>query len=106
MQQILEEFESVKYLTVMVDISDHKNLKLVPVLFRYFTPEKRVQNKVIEFHNLKGKTADLLTTYTTNVLHKYKLLDKIIAFCGDNCNTNLGGGGVLQGEEQTMFLPS
>jgi hypothetical protein len=40
MQQILEELESVKYLTVMVDTSDHKSLKLVPVPVRYFTPEK------------------------------------------------------------------
>jgi hypothetical protein len=46
---------------------------------------------VFEFHNLKGKTADVLTTYVMNVLNKYKLSHKIIAFCGDNCNTNFGG---------------
>jgi hypothetical protein len=90
MQQILEEMESVKYLTVMVDTSNHKNLKLVPVIVRYFTPEKRVQTKVIEFHNLKGETTHVLMTYIMNVLHKYKLRDKIIVFCGDNCNTNFG----------------
>jgi hypothetical protein len=32
MQQILEELESVEYLTVMVDSSNHKYLKLVPVV--------------------------------------------------------------------------
>jgi hypothetical protein len=63
----------------------------VPVLVLCFTPEKRVQNKVIESHNLKGETADVLTTYIINALHKYKLSDKIIAFCGENCNTNFGG---------------
>jgi hypothetical protein len=31
MQQFSEERESVKYLIVMVDTSDHKNLKSVPV---------------------------------------------------------------------------
>jgi hypothetical protein len=46
---------------------------------------------VIEFHNLKSKRADVLTTYIMNVLHKYKLSDKVIAFCGDNRNTNFGG---------------
>jgi hypothetical protein len=66
----------------MVDTSNHKNLKLVPVLVRYFTPDRRVQTKVIEFCNLKGKTADVLTTYIMNVLHKYKLSDKITAFVG------------------------
>jgi hypothetical protein len=45
MQQIFEDMESVKYLTIIVDASNHKNLKLVPVLVRYFTPEKRVQKK-------------------------------------------------------------
>jgi hypothetical protein len=102
MQQNLEELESVKYLTVMVDTPNHKNLKLVPVLVQYFAPEKRVQTKVIEFHNLKGEVADVLTIYIVNVLHKYKLSDRIIAFCGDNCNTNLGWG-AWRG---TMFLPS
>jgi hypothetical protein len=75
----------------------------MPVLVQYFTPEKRVETEVIEFRNLKGKMADVLMTYIMNVLHKYKLSDKVIAFCWDNCNTNLEG---LQGEEQTMFLPS
>jgi hypothetical protein len=72
-------------------------MKLVPGLVRYFTPEKRVQTKVIEFHNLKGKTAVVLTTYIMNVLNKCKLSDKVIAFCGDNCTQILEE---LHGEEQ------
>jgi hypothetical protein len=88
MQQVLEEMESVKYLTVMIDTLNHKNLKLVLVLVRYFTPEKRIQTK---FHSLRGETADVLTTHIMNVVHKYKLPDKVITFCGNNCNTNFGG---------------
>jgi hypothetical protein len=84
MQQILEELVTVKYISVMVDTSNHKCLKLVSVLVQYFIPRKGVQTKVIEFHNLKGETADMLTTYTMDVLDKYKLSNKIIPFCGDN----------------------
>jgi hypothetical protein len=73
MQQILEELETVKYTSVMVDTSNHKSLKLVPVLVQYFIPRKGVQTKVIEFHNLKGETADVLTTHIMDVLDKYKL---------------------------------
>jgi hypothetical protein len=80
MQQILEELESVKYLTFTVDTSNYKNLKFVPVLVWYFTPEKRVQTKVIAFHNWNCEMDDVLMTYKINVLHKYKLADKIIAF--------------------------
>jgi hypothetical protein len=91
MQQILEELVTVKYISVMLDTSNHKSLKLVPMIVRYFFPRKGVQTKVIEFHNLKGETADVVTTYMMDVLDKYKLSNKIISFCGDNCNTNFGG---------------
>jgi hypothetical protein len=46
----------------MVDTSNRKSLKLVPLLVSYFIPRKGVQSRVIELHNLKGETADLLIT--------------------------------------------
>jgi hypothetical protein len=88
MQQILEELETVKYISVMVDTSNHKSLKLVPVVVRYFIQRKGFQTKVIEFHNLKGETADVLTTHIMDILDKEKLSNKIIALFGDNYNTN------------------
>jgi hypothetical protein len=75
----------------MADTSNHKRLKLVPVLVQYFIPRKGVQTKAIEFHNLKDETTDFLTTYIMDVLNKYKLSNKIVAFCGDNCSTNFAG---------------
>jgi hypothetical protein len=77
MQQILEELETVKYILVMVDTSNHKNLKLVPVPVRYFIPRKGVQTKVTEFHNLKGETADVCngcTGYVQAIKHNYCFL--------------------------------
>jgi hypothetical protein len=91
MQQILEELVTVKYVSVMVDTPNNNSLKLVLMIVRYFIPRKGVQTKVIEFHNLKGETADVVTTCITVVLDKYKLSNKIISFCGDNCNINFGG---------------
>jgi hypothetical protein len=75
MQQILEELESVRHIAVMADTSNHKNLMSVPHL-QYCTPEKRVLHKVTEFHNLNGRMADMLITFTINVLYKYKLSKK------------------------------
>jgi hypothetical protein len=37
---------------------------------------------VIEFHNFKGETANVLTTYTMDVPDKYKLLNKLLPFVG------------------------
>jgi hypothetical protein len=49
---------------------------------------------VIEFHNLKGETADVLTTKTTDVLDKYKLSNRITDCCGDSCNKNFGAAAI------------
>jgi len=91
MQQICNELKSTKFATIMIDTSNHKNLKIVPILIRYFNLKTGVQIKVLEITNLKGETADILTNYIIEILNKYKLSDKIIAFSGDNCNINFGG---------------
>lgn len=73
MQQIIDELETVKYISVMVDTSSRKCLKLVPLLVRYFIPDNGNQIKVTEFHKSKGESADALTMYIMTVLHNYKL---------------------------------
>lgn len=75
----------------MVDTSNHKHLKLVPFLIRYFNPQEGLKIKVFKFTNLPGETADILTSYIMNVLKKYNLSNKIVALSGDNCNTNFSG---------------
>lgn len=67
MEQVLEELKNNKFATLMVDTSNHKNLKLVPILIRYFNPQEGVQIKVLGFTNLQGKTADILTKYIMDV---------------------------------------
>jgi hypothetical protein len=44
----------------MVDTSSHNKFEAGACFSSILTPEKRLQNKVIEFHNLNGKTADVL----------------------------------------------
>lgn len=68
----------------MIDTSSHKNLKIVPILIRYFDPKTRDQIKVLKFKNLKEETLDILSSYIMEMLTKHKLSHKIIAFIGDN----------------------
>jgi hypothetical protein len=86
--QICEDVRHAKYLSVMVDTSNHKSLKLVPVPVRYSVPEIGIQVQIIDFENLTGETADHLLKYVKDVLEKFHLTDKIVTFCGNNCNTN------------------
>jgi len=88
---VIDEIKAVNFATIMIDISNHKNLKIVPVVIRYFDTKTGVHIKVLEFTNLKGETSDILSSYIMDILTKHKLSHKIIAFTGDNCNTNFGG---------------
>lgn len=89
-QKIFKELKNMKFATIMVDTSYHKNFKIVLILIRYFDPNTGVHIRVLEVPNLKGEPADIMPTYIINILKKYNLGDKIIAFSSDNCNTNFG----------------
>ena len=47
----------------MVDLWNHSNLKLVPVLVIYFAPTRGIQVKIIEFQNLTGETSEILVNH-------------------------------------------
>lgn len=91
MVQIVNELKNAKYVSVLVDGSNHKNIKLIPVMLRYFIPNEGIKTKVIEFSNLPGETSDLISAHILKVLNRYHLTEKIIAFSADNTNTNFGG---------------
>jgi hypothetical protein len=86
---ISKELESVKYLTVVADTTNHKYLMIVPVLRRYIAPQKKVQTEVIELNKSKGESVDALRTCIMNALHKYwyRLWDIISVRCGNNSDT-------------------
>ncbi|VVC27179.1 Hypothetical protein CINCED_3A013232, partial [Cinara cedri] len=73
MDQIIDELKAVNFATVMIGTSNHKNLKIVPILIRYFNPKTGVQIKVLEFTNLKGETSDMLSSYIMKILTKHKV---------------------------------
>lgn len=91
MREIVTQLKDAKFISVMVDTSNHKDLKLVPVLVRYFIPNEGIQVKVLEFQNIVGETAELMGDHILDILRKFQLTDRIIAFSADNCNTNFGG---------------
>ncbi|XP_060847841.1 uncharacterized protein LOC132927347 [Rhopalosiphum padi] len=68
MEQVLEELKNIKFATLMVDTSNHKNLKLVPILIRYFDEDKLfdeynhvahvIQVKIIEWKHCSKKVTE------------------------------------------------
>lgn len=60
-------------------------------MVRYFIPPEGVKTKILEFDELTGETAFKITKYITNILNKWRIEKKVIAFSGDSTNTNFGG---------------
>lgn len=88
---IKNQLNAANFVTVMIDSSNHKDLKIVPLLVRYFLPETGVKTVIIEFTDLPGETALQLTNYIWELLRTLKIEKKKIALSADNTNTNFEG---------------
>lgn len=88
---VLEEVQKVPFVGVLTDGSNHKDIKLFPVVIQYFNIEQNgLQNKLLEIQSLTDVKAITITDLLTKVMTKAKCFEKCVAFGGDNCNTNFG----------------
>jgi hypothetical protein len=90
-KQIDEELKEARFISVLIDSSNHLDKKLVPLAMRYYHAEKGVKVMVLELVNLGGETSELLFSYVLEVFQKLDLLDNVIAVSADHTNTNFGG---------------
>lgn len=89
--QMKAELEKAKFVSIIVDASNHKVIKLVSVIVRYFSTTAGVKNNILEFSNLPGETAEIIHNHIIKVINNFNLKNKIISFPVDNINTNFGG---------------
>lgn len=88
--QIKNELERVSYITMSTDASNHKDLKMFPVLLRYFLPLEGVKTRLIEFNNLPGETAEMIFNMLKDAWTKWNIRGKISGFSADNAPVNFG----------------
>jgi hypothetical protein len=91
MEELKDDLNSSSFISVSMDTSNKKEIKLVPIVVRYFLPESGVCVKLLDFKSVPGETANILSNHLMEVLKVNDLCNKIVGFCGDNCNTNFGG---------------
>ena len=84
-----------------IDASNTKEVKLVPIMIRYFLPESGVQVKLLQFISFPRETAEILSKYLLSVLDQTKLKDKLIGFCADNIKINFGD--IKRGGQNNVF---
>lgn len=100
-EMVQEDLNKCHYVTIYTDASNHGNVKLFPVLVRYFIPTTGVHVKVLDVKSLGGETGEMIEALLSNVADEYGLKKKIVAFCGDNAPTNFGG--ITRGGDKNVF---
>lgn len=89
--ELFAELEKSSFISVYTDSTNHKDIKVFPLLVRYFSPKNGTQVKLLELENQRCETAEVISDYVMQVLKNHELLEKVIGFCADNTNTNFGG---------------
>lgn len=90
--EIKGDLQKVSYYGIGTDASNHKAEKMFPLLVQYFTEQDGIQQKLLKFDSLKNETSETISKYCLDTLRQLQIpLDKLVAFCGDNTNTNFGG---------------
>lgn len=84
------EIANCKYITLLTDASNHGNVKMIPVVCRFFNPTVGVRVKMLEFSTAKGETSEIIASLLIDAAKKNQIDDKIVGFCADNCPTNFG----------------
>ena len=67
-EELYQELDQINLITVSSDAYNMKEVKLVPIVVRYFLPESGVKVKLLEFKSAPGETSKLLSEYLLSVL--------------------------------------
>ncbi|GBN79137.1 hypothetical protein AVEN_267869-1 [Araneus ventricosus] len=90
-EELKEDLTKSNYVSVSMDASNRKDIKLLPIVVSYFNPNSGVQVKLLDCKSVAGEASEILTNHLCSVLLQNDLNNKLVGFCGDNCNTNYDG---------------
>ena len=89
--ELESDLQKANFISIMTDASNHKDVKIFPLLVRYFNPTEGIQVKMLDLKSLPGETSETTATFLSECLENTNLKEKTIALCADNTNCNFGG---------------
>lgn len=89
-QELQKDITACKFASIMTDASNHGNIKMFPVVVRYFLRDEGVKVRIVELTSEKGETSDIIVNLLKLAIEKFNLDQKLAAFCGDNAPCNFG----------------
>ena len=91
LRTLQSDLEKCSFVSILTAASNHKKVKLFPILVRYIDWDYGVRVKSLEFKSLPGETSAIVSNYLTACLDENNLKEKVIGLCADNTNSNFGG---------------
>lgn len=88
---ISENLDSVSCISILSGASNHNEIKLYPILVRYFDIKNGIQIKILNLESIEEETSDIVSKSLISSYNRKNLNKKILALSADNTNTNFGG---------------
>lgn len=79
-KQLIDEMKNAIYVSIITDASNHGNIKMFPVLIRYFVPLEGIKTKILNFTAEDGETSDIIVQLLKNTIEKYGIGVKLVSF--------------------------
>lgn len=89
--ELHNELKDCNFLSISTDTSNRHDVKLAPIVVRYFVRERGISAKLLDFRSVTRETSEILVNHIMSIIKIHKIENKVAAYCGDNCNTNFEG---------------
>lgn len=100
-KMLTDQLKDVNFVTFCCDASSRGNLKMFPVMVRFFSHLSGVQCKLIDLFKMNDETGHTIFGKLKTVWEENQLKNKLKGFAGDNCPTNFGG--ITRGGDKNVF---
>lgn len=78
--------------SISVDASNHKEIKLFPLVIRFFTAKVGVKVRLLDLRSMPGETSEQIFNFILSSIKDNGLnLKHMTSFCADNAPVNFGG---------------
>lgn len=57
----------------------------------FFIPYQGIKVKLLDFKSVPGESSEIVADHLMSPLNQHDLVEKVVGFCCDNCNTDFGG---------------
>lgn len=101
LEMLKNTLESKNFVSLCTDSSNKGNIKLLPVMVRYYSVDEGIQTKLITLSSLGNETGESVFNAVKFAVDKFELRSKFICFGADRCPTNFGG--INRGGDQNVF---